>query len=108
MAVCATCGKDNLPQYKFCLGCGAEIAPSKAAPSASGSHASRMDPTPLPPPRAPTAPPVFDEMGPASDPMTDRDLSNDLMAADTAPSGNGAVTMEPPPAGARPCPSCGA
>ena len=31
MTVCNRCGKENQDHYKFCLGCGAELTPAKAA-----------------------------------------------------------------------------
>ncbi|MBM4359360.1 MAG: FHA domain-containing protein [Deltaproteobacteria bacterium] len=39
MKVCPYCGKQNQDHYRFCLGCGAELPPPGAAPSApAGGH----------------------------------------------------------------------
>jgi len=93
MSVCAVCGKDNAPQYKFCLGCGAELGKAGGAPKAAPLAVERS----RTPSKPRTAPPVFDEMGPATDPMTDPAIPR--FEED---GGNGA-----PEAKTRPCPSCG-
>jgi hypothetical protein len=87
MAICPSCGKDNQAHYKFCLGCGADLGePSKAGPLPKGP-VSRAAPAAktvmadvptrdarLDTPRPGTAPPIFADMGPGSDPVTDPSL----------------------------------
>jgi pSer/pThr/pTyr-binding forkhead associated (FHA) protein len=94
MAVCSACGKDNAPQYKFCLGCGAELGKAGGPPKAQPMPQRVTDPA-----KPRTAPPVFDDMGPPEDPMTDPSIP--------ALGGNGAAVAQTVPAGSRPCPSCG-
>jgi pSer/pThr/pTyr-binding forkhead associated (FHA) protein len=52
MTVCGSCGKQNQDLYKFCLGCGADLASA----AAGGDSQMRARPG--------TAPPVFSDMGP--------------------------------------------
>lgn len=54
MITCNSCGKENQDHYKFCLGCGGELAKPAAAPTpAAGPHPDHRDPaldrTVLPP-----------------------------------------------------------
>ena len=54
MISCPKCGKENQDHYKFCLGCGSELARPAAAPTpAAGPHPDSRDPaldrTVLPP-----------------------------------------------------------
>jgi hypothetical protein len=51
MIVCSKCGKENQDHYKFCLGCGSELA--AAAPAKPPRAAA---PTAMPAPAAPAAP----------------------------------------------------
>jgi len=95
MAVCSVCGKDNQPQYKFCLGCGSELDGGTRL----GGPAVRA-PGPAQSPRPATAPPVFNDMGPAD---TDRITDAEMPTFD-APAPTNGVGAEP---GSRPCPSCG-
>jgi pSer/pThr/pTyr-binding forkhead associated (FHA) protein len=95
MAVCPNCGKDNAPQYKFCLGCGGELTvkPAGAAASKLPAAASTM----VPEARAPgTAPPVFGDMGPDDEPATAKTAQRRCPNCSTQVAG-----------GFRFCPSCG-
>jgi hypothetical protein len=106
MSVCAVCGKDNAPQYKFCLGCGAELGKGgSSAPKASPNSSTLL----TDPPKAKTAPPVFNDMGPPSDPLTDPEIPQfDDGEAPTTNAGAGAVVVQAAPApGGRPCAACG-
>jgi len=75
--VCPSCGRSNQSHFKFCLGCGAEltakdVAPVKAQPGQSEARTMMADAESGSAPARPgTAPPVFSDMGPAQDPVTD-------------------------------------
>ena len=101
MAVCPKCGKDNAPQYKFCLGCGADLGKAgKASPQASTLVADAPKDKPK------TAPPVFGDMGPPNDPLTDPELPQ-FEDTPATQAGAGSVKVQAAPAaGARPCPAC--
>jgi hypothetical protein len=73
--VCKRCGKENQDHYKFCLGCGGELAPAPPPAAAKGGDAMAKtmmaDPAVLPKPggvRAPTPPAGVPVSGPATIP----------------------------------------
>ena len=49
MITCNRCGKENQDHYKFCLGCGNELAKAVPAPSANAPSAPIATPAPAPP-----------------------------------------------------------
>lgn len=63
MIVCATCGRENPGHFRFCLGCGEQLAPPAPAPRATPPPVAPPIATPVAPPIAtpiatPVAPPV--------------------------------------------------
>jgi pSer/pThr/pTyr-binding forkhead associated (FHA) protein len=91
MSVCTVCRKDNLPQYKFCLGCGAELEglpAKKSAGNAPSVESMTVVDAPLFEDGAPTngAAPTETAAAPRSCPACNRDV----------------------PAKFKFCPSCGA
>jgi hypothetical protein len=56
---CGSCGRENLDEVQFCVGCGANLAAQRTPPPPSGGHrAGALDPTapPLPPRSGPVTP----------------------------------------------------
>ncbi len=121
MNVCPSCGRSNQSHYKFCLGCGAELTASpgkdpvvKAQPKAEAPTVmADMDAGRAPTPRAGTAPPVFSDMGPPTDPVTDPAipamLDNPAVGAPApaAPNGGAASAAATSADAKRLCMSCG-
>lgn len=125
MTVCNRCGKENQDHYKFCLGCGAELA----APKAAGGDMGMMKTMMAEPGQAPNAGAPVGRGPSASMPQGGAPARPSAMPGmpPSGPLGAGAGGMAPPPmgpppgvpsyagfqpgggaaAGMRRCPSCG-
>jgi hypothetical protein len=91
--VCAKCGKENEDHYKFCLGCGAELASAASVAQA---------PTETPPQEeVPEQPPAPQAPRPAPTPLS-------RPAAESPPEPTPAPTPQEAASGPSGCPHCGA
>ncbi|TPV95569.1 MAG: FHA domain-containing protein [Myxococcales bacterium FL481] len=85
MLTCATCGKQNQDNYKFCLGCGARLGtPGASKPDAIGSP-SLAAPSAVPPGEAAAVPQAVPRVGTPISP----------------------AVLPSPAVGGGPCPACG-
>ena len=91
MIVCKRCGRENQDHYKFCLGCGAELAADLAVAQA---------PTQTPPPEEEKQPPPAQVRQPAEKPASQPEAKS----ADSVAPPSGKETASSPPG----CPQCGA